>query len=106
MPDFDGTDFDADAPVIVAVGETSGKSLGLEWPSPSDLAGAAITAALADSDYADKLSAAIDCVAAIRTFEDSGVSMSTGSPDNVPEAYAKAGGISARHFIYAYRQQL
>ena len=101
MPDFDGTDFDADAPVIVAVGETSGKSLGLEWPSPSDLAGAAITAALADSDYADKLSAAIDCVAAIRTFEDSGVSMSTGSPDNVPEAYAKAGGVSARHFIYA-----
>jgi len=40
-------------------------------------------------------------IAAIRTFEDSGVSMGTGSPDNVPEAFGAAGGISAARLIYA-----
>ena len=29
---------DPKAPVLVGVGETSGKALGLEWPSTADLA--------------------------------------------------------------------
>ncbi len=94
-------DFDADAPVLVAVGEASGKSLGLEWPAPSDLAGAAIRATLADSGQAAALAAATDCIIAIRTFEDSGVSLGTGSPDNVPQAYAAAGGLDLRHSFYS-----
>ena len=93
--------FDPDAPVLVAVGEASRKSLAMEWPSPVDLAGAAIRQALTDSGAGDALGAAIDCVAAIRTFEDSGLAMGTGSPDNVPHAYAVAGGISAEHHVYA-----
>lgn len=95
------TKFDPDAPVLVAVGEASRKSLTVEWPSPADLAGAAIRQALADSGAGDALGAAIDCVAAIRTFEDSGLAMGTGSPDNVPHAYADAAGISAAHHVYA-----
>jgi acetyl-CoA C-acetyltransferase len=94
-------DFDSKAPVLVAAGEASGRLLGLDWPSPSDLAGAAIKDALADSGQAEALAAIIDCVVATRSFEDSGVSMGTGSPDNVPESYAKAGGIFPRHYVYA-----
>ncbi|MFC4293328.1 hypothetical protein ACFOWX_12965 [Sphingorhabdus arenilitoris] len=94
-------DFDERAPVLVAVGEASGRSLGLEWPSPTDLTSAAIKTALDDSGQGAALTAAIDCIAAIRSFEDSGVSMGTGSPENVPQAYAHAAGIAPQHFIYA-----
>ena len=39
------TAFDANAPVIVGVGEASRKTVSGEWPTPRDLAGAAIKAA-------------------------------------------------------------
>ncbi len=94
-------DFDANAPVIIGVGEASRKTVSGEWPSPRELAGAAIKAALADTGQGEAVSAAIDTIAAIRTFEDSGVSMGTGSPDNVAEAFGAAGGISASRLIYA-----
>ncbi len=94
-------DFDSTAPVIIGVGEASRKTVPGEWPSPRELAGAAIRAALADTGQAQAVAAAIDTIAAIRTFEDSGVSMGTGSPDNVPEAFGAAGGISADRLIYA-----
>ncbi len=95
------TEFDSTAPVIIGVGEVSRKTLPGEWPSPSALAGAAIRQALADTGQPNAVAAAIDTIAAIRTFEDSGVSMGTGSPDNVPEAFGAAGGVSADHLIYA-----
>lgn len=93
--------FDAKAPVIIGVGEASRKTVSGEWPSPRELAGAAIKAALADSGQPQAVAAAIDTIAAIRTFEDSGVSMATGSPDNVPEAFGAAGGVRADRLIYA-----
>ncbi len=93
--------FDAMAPVIVGVGEASRKTVPDEWPSPCKLAGSAIQAALTDTGQSDAVAAAIDTIAAIRTFEDSGVSMGTGSPDNVPQAFGAAGGISAERLIYA-----
>lgn len=94
-------DFDDKAPVIIGVGEASRKTVPGEWPSPRELAGAAIKMALADTGQAGAVAAAIDTIAAIRTFEDSGVSMGTGSPDNVAEAFGAAGGISAARLIYA-----
>ena len=42
-------DFDANAPVIIGVGEASRKTVPGEWPSPRELAGAAIKAALTDT---------------------------------------------------------
>lgn len=93
--------FDSMAPVIIGVGEASRKTVPGEWPTPSELAGAAIKAALADTGQPQAVAAAIDTIAAIRTFEDSGVSMGTGSPDNVAEAFGAAGGISAPRLIYA-----
>lgn len=93
--------FDATAPVIIGVGEASRKTVSGEWPAPRDLAGAAIKVALADTGHATSVAAAIDTIAAIRTFEDSGVSLGTGSPDNAPEAFGAAGGISAPRLIYA-----
>jgi acetyl-CoA C-acetyltransferase len=95
------SDFDAMAPVIIGVGEASRKTVRGDWPSPRELAGAAIKAALSDTGQPEAVSAAIDTIAAIRTFEDSGVSMGTGSPDNVAEAFGAAGGISASRMIYA-----
>jgi acetyl-CoA C-acetyltransferase len=95
------TEFDAAAPVIIGIGEASRKTVPGDWPRPSELAGAAINAALADTGQPQAVAAAIDTIAAIRTFEDSGVSMGTGSPDNVPEAFGAAGGISAARLIYA-----
>lgn len=95
------TDFDPTAPVIIGVGEASRKTVVGDWPSPRELAGAAIRAALADTGQADAVAVAIDTIAAIRTFEDSGVSMGTGSPDNVAEAFGAAGGVSAERLIYA-----
>jgi acetyl-CoA C-acetyltransferase len=94
-------DFDPSAPVIIGVGEASRKTVPGEWPSPRDLAGAAIRQALADTGQPQAVAAAIDTIAAIRTFEDSGVSMGTGSPDNVPEAFGVAGGVAAARLIYA-----
>lgn len=94
-------DFDESAPVLIAVGEANGKSIGLEWPAPTDLAGAAINAALNDSGQGAALARAIDCIIAIRTFEDSGLPLGTGSPDNVPGAYARAGGIDPEHLFYS-----
>ncbi|MBP7951931.1 MAG: hypothetical protein KAZ17_00440 [Sphingorhabdus sp.] len=97
--------FDATALVLVAVGEASGQSVRQssrqEWITPTDLAGAAIKAALSDSGQAELLAQAIDCIVAIRTFEDSGVSMGTGSPANVPESYAMAGGVNPQHYFYS-----
>ncbi len=93
--------FDAAAPVIIGVGEASRKTVSGEWPAPRDLAGAAIKVALADTGQASSVAAAINTIAAIRTFEDSGVSLGTGSPDNAPEAFGAAGGISAARLIYA-----
>ena len=95
------TDFEEMAPVIVGVGEASRKTVTGEWLRPVDLAGAAIRAALADTGQPQAVAAAIDTIAAIRTFEDSGVSMGTGAPDNVPEAFGAAGGINASRLIYA-----
>ena len=95
------TDLDRNAPVLVGVGEASGSKLATDWPSPSLLAGCAIKAALDDSGQAAALAAAIDCIAATRTFEDSGLVMGTGSPDNVPLAYASAGGLAPASFVYA-----
>lgn len=95
------SEFDANAPVIIGVGEASRKTVPGEWPSPRELAGAAIRQALGDTGQPQAVAAAIDTIAAIRTFEDSGVSMGTGSPDNVPEAFGEAGGISAQRLIYA-----
>ena len=95
------SNFDARAPVIIGVGEASRKTVSGEWPSPRELAGAAIKVALADTGQSLSVAAAIDTIAAIRTFEDSGVSIGTGSPDNAPEAFGAAGGISAARLIYA-----
>jgi acetyl-CoA C-acetyltransferase len=95
------TQFDERAPVIIGVGEASRRTVPGDWPSPRDLAGAAITSALADTGQPQATAAAIDTIAAIRTFEDSGISMGTGSPDNVPEAFGAAGGVQAAQLIYA-----
>jgi acetyl-CoA C-acetyltransferase len=95
------SDFDANAPVIIGVGEASRETVPGDWPSPRELAGAAIRQALADTGQPHAVANAIDTIAAIRTFEDSGVSMGTGSPDNVPEAFGAAGGLSATRLIYA-----
>jgi acetyl-CoA C-acetyltransferase len=93
--------FDASAPVIIGVGEASRKTVAGDWPAPRDLAGAAIKVALADTGQPQAIAAAIDTIAAIRTFEDSGLSLGTGSPDNTPEAFGAAAGISAQRLIYA-----
>ena len=93
--------FDASAPVIIGAGEASRKTVAGEWPSPRELAGAAIKVALADTGQEANVAAAVDTIAAIRTFEDSGVSLGTGSPDNAPEAFGAAGGITAKRLIYA-----
>lgn len=93
--------FDASAPVIIGVGEASRKTVAGEWPSPRELAGVAIKVALADTGQQTAVVAAIDTIAAIRTFEDSGVSLGTGSPDNAPEAFGAEGGITAKRLIYA-----
>jgi acetyl-CoA C-acetyltransferase len=94
-------EFDSSAPVLVGVGEASNRNAPLDWPSPCHLAGAAIKAALADCGQAAAMAEAIDCIAAIRTFEDSGLKMGTGAPDNVPQAYANHAGIAPTTFVYA-----
>ena len=95
---------DTKAPVLIGVGEASGAKLkqsqGLEWPSTVDLASAAIAEALADSGAAEKLLASIDCLLSIRLFYDSGVTHDCGSPENLPEAVAKASGLDPEHLLY------
>ncbi len=95
---------DRQAPVLIGVGEASGHSLkqalGLEWPSPVDLASAAAKAALTDSGVAEKLGASIDCLLATRLFHDSGVQHAYGSPDNFPDAIAQAAGLTPAQLIY------
>lgn len=95
------SEFDSSAPVIIGVGEASRKTVPGEWPSPRELAGKAIKVALADTGQPQAVAAAIDTIAAIRTFEDSGVARGTGSPDNVAEAFGAAGGVNAARLIYA-----
>lgn len=94
---------DRQAPVLIAVGEASGRSLGLEWPSPVDLASGAVKAALKDScsdDVAAKLMDSIDCLLATRLFYDSGVGHQYGSPDNLPDAIAQASGLNPAQLVY------
>lgn len=95
---------DPKAPVLIGVGEASGAKLkqsqGLEWPSTVDLASAAIAEALADSGAGEKLAASIDCLLSIRLFYDSGVPHDCGSPENLPEAVAKASGLDPAHLLY------
>ncbi|MEH6758141.1 MAG: hypothetical protein V7676_11560 [Parasphingorhabdus sp.] len=91
---------DRQAPVLIGVGEASGQSLGLEWPSPVDLASAAVKAALTDSGAAGKLAASIDCLLATRLFQDSGVMHQYGSPDNLPDAIAQASGLDPAQLVY------
>ena len=93
---------DRRAPVLIGVGEASGKSLGLEWPSPVDLAAGAVKAALADSSAngTDRLADSIDCLLATRLFYDSGVAHQYGSPANLPDAIARASGLNPAQLIY------
>lgn len=94
------TTSDRQAPVLIGVGEASGQSLGLEWPSPVDLASAAVKTALADSGVGEKLAGSIDCLLATRLFHDSGVTHQYGSPDNLPDAIAQASGLSPAELVY------
>ena len=96
-------------PVIVGIGE-------IMQPVPEDLAQAqtpvslmtqAAQKALADagSDTADleKIGAAIDTLAVVRCFSDSGAPLKSpfGDPENYPDAIAKRLGIDPQHAIYA-----
>lgn len=91
---------DPKAPVLVGVGETSGKALGIEWPSTADLASAAVNAALADSGAAEHLAQSIDCLLSTRLFHDSGLPHDFGSPENHPEAVACAAGLDPATLLY------
>tara|TARA_R110000772_G_scaffold20609_5_gene57385 strand:+ start:3977 stop:5494 length:1518 start_codon:yes stop_codon:yes gene_type:complete len=95
---------DRQAPVLIGVGEASGQSLdralGLKWPSPVDLASAAVKAALADSGADGKLVDSIDCLLATRLFHDSGMPHQFGSPDNLPDSIARASGLNPSQLIY------
>ncbi|MEP2990287.1 MAG: hypothetical protein ABJN65_14995 [Parasphingorhabdus sp.] len=91
---------DPKAPVLVGVGEASGKSLGVDWPSTPELAGAAIKTALADSGAGEKLAASIDCLLSTRLFHDSGLPHDFGSPENHPEAVATAAGLDPETLLY------
>ena len=87
------------APVLVGVGEASGGSLGAEWPSPVDLASAAVRAAVEDA-RAPGLADALDCLLATRLFYDSGLPHGFGSPDNYPHAIAEDAGVDPAALIY------
>lgn len=95
------TDFDSNAPVLVGVGEASRASLGLDWPSPTQICAAAAQAALADSGAGESLAQHIDCLLAIRLFHDSGLPHEFGSPENFPESVALASGLDPAELIYA-----
>lgn len=89
------------APVIIGVGEASRRTVAGDYPSPVKLAAAAINAALTDCGCGGVVASKVDVLAAIRTFEDSGLAMGTGSPDNMPDAIATAAGLSPARLIYA-----
>ncbi len=89
-----------DLPIVVGVGEASDASLGLEWPSPIDLAKKAVECALRDTRQAERVRTQIDTVVAIRSFRDSGLAHPFGGPNNVPEAIARAARISPRRLVY------
>jgi acetyl-CoA C-acetyltransferase len=91
---------DPKAPVLVGVGETSGKALGMDWPSTAELAAAAIKTALTDSGAAEKLVDSIDCLLSTRLFHDSGLPHDFGSPENHPEAVATAAGLDPETLLY------
>lgn len=91
---------DRQAPVLIGVGESSGQSLNVEWPSPVQLAAAAVEAALNDSGAPEALGASIDCLLATRLFHDSGVPHAYGSPANLPDAIAQAAGLNPAQLIY------
>ena len=91
---------DPKAPVIVGVGEASGKSVAAEWPSTVDLASAAVSEALTDSGAGEKLAGSIDCLLSTRLFHDSGLPHDCGSPENHPDAVAKAAGLNPATLLY------
>ncbi|VAV91228.1 hypothetical protein MNBD_ALPHA04-2141 [hydrothermal vent metagenome] len=95
---------DPKAPVLVGVGETSGQklkaSMGLEWPTTTDLASAAVKVALDDSGARDALSNSVDCLLSTRLFHDSGLPHDFGSPENLPEAIAQASGLDPATLLY------
>ncbi len=95
---------DKKAPVLIGVGETSGRKLkqsqGIEWPSTVDLAADAIKEALADSGVPEKLADSIDCLLSTRLFHDSGLPHDFGSPDNHPESVARASGLDPATLLY------
>lgn len=91
---------DPKQPVLVGVGEASGGALASDWPSITQLASAAVKAALADSGAAPQLAASIDCLLAIRLFHDSGLPHQFGSPENLPEAIARSSGLDPSSLYY------
>lgn len=95
---------DPKAPVLVGVGESSGQQLkkrdGVEWPSTTELAAAAIGAALDDSGVSG-MAETIDCLLSIRLFYDSGLPHDFGSPENHPEAVASAAGLNPATLLYS-----
>ncbi|QIQ87034.1 acetyl-CoA acetyltransferase [Erythrobacter sp.] len=83
-------------PVVIGVGQFSERvgEPGYEGLNYMDLAGRALSAAIADSGASGKVADAIDTLAAIRAFEMSrpGKEPPFGAPDNIPGAIAKRVG--------------
>lgn len=94
----------ADTPVLIGVGQIGNR---IDLPqyralSPSDLAAEAARRALADAGGAPGLASRIDCIAATRTFEDSGAAeASFGKSSNFPRSIARRLGISPRRAVWA-----
>lgn len=90
-------------PVIIGVGQFSERvgEPGYEALSYMDLAGRALSEAIADSGASGDVASAIDTLAAIRAFEMSrpGVEPPFGAPDNVPRAIAKRVGANPARAI-------
>ena len=83
-------------PVIIGVGQFSERvrEPGYEALNYMDLAGRALSAAIADSSASGSVADAVDTLAAIRAFEMSrpGKEPPFGAPDNIPRAIAKRVG--------------
>ena len=79
---------DPGAPVLVGVGEASGKSLKLDWPSTVDLASAAVKAALDDSGAANRLAHVARCRAAAgrKPLAENACTSATDAPTQIAEA--------------------
>jgi len=73
-----------------------------EASSPLDLMEQAVKLALSDSGTS-KLGAAIDTIAAVRTFSESGAQLRSpfGDPVNLPRAICKRVGIAPEHAVYS-----